>query len=131
MNHSGQNDRLTKEDLDALRQELLAKLASKEEIAKLATKEEISKLATKEEHAKLRESFDRLAGKFVSLEIHVETKEDANKKYNSLMNAIDGLAKNFDDYRIEKIAADAEFRRQQKQIDDHEKRITRIEKKAG
>jgi chromosome segregation ATPase len=60
--------------------EILSKLATKEEIAKLATKEELAKLATREELAKLatREELAKLATKedINSLEARLETRID-------------------------------------------------------
>ncbi|OGC01997.1 hypothetical protein A2V82_12650 [candidate division KSB1 bacterium RBG_16_48_16] len=116
----------TIQDIDNLRQELLSKLASKEEIKKLATKEEIKKLAT-------QESLDNLAA-IVFQQQHqmslLETKEDANKKFDLVMSAIDGLAKNIENHYIELKSGDSTFRRHERQLENHEDRIKVLEGNA-
>ena len=151
---------ITTKDLEAVKQELLDKLATKEEISKLATKEEMSKLATQEEmskHAtkdelklveirleKLEKSVDFLAGQVTRnsddiqrLTVEVvdmkqemgllESKADADHKFNLIMQAIDGLAAKIDAMHTEKAAFDHGLNRHETILSDHEKRISTLE----
>ena len=107
----------TIQDIDNLRQELLSKLATKEEIKKLATQESLDNLAAivfQQQHQ-------------MSL---LETKEDANKKFDLVMSAIDGLAKNIENHYIELKSGDSTFRRHERQLENHEDRIKVLEGNA-
>lgn len=79
MSRSSENEFVKKKDLEAVKKELLDKLASKEEIAKLATKKEIAKLATKEEISKLatKEEINKLSTKEEISKL--STKEEISK----------------------------------------------------
>jgi len=142
----------TKKDLESTKQELLAKLASKEELKKLATKEELKKLATKEElkqlatkedikkfvtKAEFNKSHSLLRADITKLQIGyiqilermetLETKENADRRFNLLMQAIDGLAAKFDSDKIERAASAHTFMRHESKLENHEKRITKLE----
>ncbi len=127
---------LTNKDMDTLKEELLRKLASKEELKKLATKEELKKLATKEELKKLatKDELHQVENKLIKEIIKIkteiatlETKADAEKRFNLIMQAIDGLAAKIDSYNTEKAAVDHSLKRHDTQIEDHEHRITKLE----
>jgi hypothetical protein len=160
MTNTIKNNPITAKELKAVKQELLEKLATKEEISKLATKEEISKLATKEEmnkHAtkdelrlveirleKLEKSVDLLAAQVTRnsddiqrLTVEVvdmrqemallETKADADRKFNLIMQAINGLAAKIDAMHTEKAAFDHGLNRHETILSDHEKRTSTLE----
>jgi hypothetical protein len=125
---------IIKQDIDSLKQELLEKLASKEELNKVEKRlddrlDEVEKRldgrldkAEKTDHI--------LAKAIVDIQERMkqlETKEDADRKFKLIMNAIDGLAKKIDDYKVEKVAHDYSLRQHDKQLENHEKRITALE----
>jgi predicted nuclease with TOPRIM domain len=130
---------ITYEDLEALKRELLNKLAKKKELIRLATKddlkglatkEELTRLATKEELKKLDEKTDRIIGIIIQMQDQMsgmETKTDAERKFNNLMNAIDQLTQKFDDLITEKSAIDHGLIRHESRLDDHEVRIHNLE----
>ena len=118
----------TKKDLLDLKKELMDKLATKDEIQKLATKDEIKKLATKEE---LYEVENKLIGEIVWLKTEIsklETKAEAERKFNLIMQAIDNLTAKIDAYQAEKAAIDHALGRHETLIEDHESRIQKLEK---
>ena len=104
----------------------IKKFATKEDLKKFATKEDLEKYATKtdEEIRKLNDKFDwlakkvmintenynRLAIKIIShaekIEL-METKEDANKKFNQIMNRFDDVMGILSDIRTEMAATNA------------------------
>ena len=157
MNDSIMNQHSTKQDIEDLRIELTGKLTSKEELKKFATKEDLKKLATKEDLKKLatkeeikklatKEELKKLATKkdfkhqqkqidnlFIEVRRQreqiflLETKEDADKKFNILLSAIDGIVKKIDDDRIERKAGEYALKRQDKRLENHEKRIKSLE----
>lgn len=158
MNQS-KNQYATKKDLESTRlevldkiettkQELLGKLASKEqlqqEVAKLATKEElqreIAKLATKEE---LRQEVAKLATKKEleranrSIEIlanqvanNTQSIENMDHKIDMVLEAIDGVVSEIKDLKVEKSAIDHGLRRHDTRLDNHETRIHALESKV-
>lgn len=146
---------VTKSELEATKNELLARLASKEEIKKLATKEEIKKLATKEEIKKLatKKEIKKLATKREIKKLATKDElQKTNRKIEILANQValnrqdiveikdnvrtileivDGIAKKFEDARTERAALNHALRRHENRIDDHERRIANIEKKES
>lgn len=128
----------TKEDLKGF--------ATKEDLKRFATKKDLEKLAitTDKKIEKLNQKFDWLAAKVMAntekLEL-METKEDANKKFNIIMNRLDGIVKLLEDFRIEMKAMNAAIARMEKklegekdrndiqdeQLKDHEHRISKLE----
>ncbi|MCI0514002.1 hypothetical protein L0128_12375 [candidate division KSB1 bacterium] len=149
-----------KKDLDALKNELLAKLVTKEEyqkgianlvtkeeyqkgIANLVTKEEyqkgIANLVTKEEHKKdidtVNKKLDNLTNKVAqnSADI-IELKQQmagVPEKINQILKIVDGLMKFITDGQVEKVAQEATFRRHEKILSDHEVRLGQLEKKCA
>ncbi len=141
------DDMVNKKDLEAAKKELLDKLTSKnefqQEVAKLATKEEL-----KQEVAKLstRESLEIVATEVVKhsaeiAEIKIELKHinlrieqmrgHFDNKFDIVLNAIDGVAKELSDMRTEKAAVDHSLTRHEERLDDHEVRIERLEMKRA
>jgi len=57
----------------------------------------------------------------------LETKEDADRKFNLLMNAIDGVVGRIDVYRIEQVATDGTVQRLDAKVVNHEDRIRMLE----
>jgi chromosome segregation ATPase len=60
-----------------------------------------------------------------------EFKELNKRQMDTVITAIDGLAKLITDDRVEKAATEHALRRHDHQFDDHEKRITILEKKTA
>lgn len=108
----------------------LKKLATKDELKKLATKSELKKLATKDELKKVDQKVDRVITAVVNIQHDLtkfETKADADRRFDLLMQAIDGLAGRIDDYMVEKAATDHALTRHDNLFEDHEKRIKNLE----
>lgn len=132
-------------ELEALKQELLEKLASKhelerlatmhalktlatkEELKNLATKEELKNLATKDELRKLDEKTDRLLGVVFVMKEQMVTRDEMEQKFNLILNAIDQLTLKVDNLSIEKSAIDHSLTRHENRLDDHEQRIVELE----
>jgi len=132
----------TKEEL---RQEV-AKLATKEElrqeVAKLATKEElrqeVAKLSTKESVEILANQVMRNTNDIADIKIELigirseisEFRNDVNIKFDRIMTVVDHINQQFERSNIEKLATDHALHRHEEKIDNHETRISRLEKKA-
>jgi len=140
-------DLATKKDLEDLKKELLDNLASKkelkQELSQYITKEEfareLAKLATKENvevvarqvlkntndiaalKTEMRMGFNRVDDRLDSLET----------KFDIMMSAIDGIAKEFQNGRTEQAAIDHALSRHDNQIDDHEMRIKKLERRIA
>jgi serine/threonine protein phosphatase PrpC len=135
MNNSELEKPATKIDIEDLRQEMLSKMttmATKEELKKLATKQELKKfeLATKEEFKKQNKKIDNLArvvGQMQHQMALFETKEDADRKFNILITAIDGLTKKVTDFQIEMRAGERTIQRHEAKLENHEQRIESLE----
>jgi len=124
------NDLATKKDLEALKNELLDKMVTKEdhkkEIAKLVTKKEFKK-----EIEKINKRIDNLAsimGKY-SVDI-MELKDevaDIHPKIDHIFQSLDGFMRLITNGQVEKAAAEGTFQRHEYTLDKHEQRITRLE----
>ena len=119
----------TKKELIQTKETLLNKVTSKDEL-----KQEVSKLATRKE---LYEVEHRLDARLTRVEIAVvdiqqhmkglETKEDANKKFNILVGMIEALTARMDAGFAERATLHHALNRHDNQLADHEKRISRLE----
>ena len=154
--NSSKRQSVTKSDLKAFEQRQNASLVSKtefkrkvatlvtkaefkREIAKLATKQElqreIAKLATKEELEIVRKKLDDVASQLALNTTDIrELKQNLakvestmNTKFDVVLQAIDGLAGKVDSYRTEQAAALHGLSRHDRQLDDHERRIEKLE----
>jgi DNA repair ATPase RecN len=114
-------------ELEALKQELLEKLASKLESERLATKHALKMLATKEELRKLDEKTDRLLGVVFEVKEQMVTRDEVEQKFNLILNAIDQLSLKVDNLSIEKSSIDHGLTRHENRLDDHEQRIVELE----
>ncbi len=54
-----------------------------------------------------------------------------DNKFDIVLNAIDGVAKELSDMRTEKAAVDHSLTRHEERLDDHEVRIERLEMKRA
>ena len=100
---------ISRKDLDALKQELLTKLATKDVLRKLD---------------------DRFSGILIRMHEKIEameTKEEADRKFNMIMNAIDHLASVFEIHTTKRAAIEHGLTRHENQLGDHERRIAEIE----
>ena len=128
-----------KNTVESSKNELLEKLASKKEL-----KQEVSKLAIKGELKNLEKRFEALTKKveknsadIVELRIEIvhmredmkklKIKEDADKKFYTLLHAIEGLAAKIDAYQAQKAATDHALQRHDNKLENHEKRIGKLE----
>jgi hypothetical protein len=153
----------TKEDLKKFAtKEDLKKFATKEDLKKFATKKDLESFAIKKDLQQTKEYLEtlikrneteikKLDGKFDRLSSLVlqntakldlmETKEDANEKFNQTMNRLDYIVGVLDNMRTEKAALDHGLTRVEKKVDqekdrndkqdekllEHEGRILKIE----
>jgi soluble cytochrome b562 len=62
---------------------------------------------------------------------HHEMKEQSRQQFDTLLTAIDGLAKLITDGQVEKVAAESALRRHDNLLEDHETRIGVLEKTAA
>jgi hypothetical protein len=123
-----------KKDLEDLKNELLAKLVTKEEhqkgIANLVTKKE-----HKKDNEKIYKQLDHITTQVArnSADI-IEIKQKLAglpEKIDQILKIVDGLMKIKTDEQIEKVAQEATFRRHEKIISDHEVRLGQLEKKCA
>ena len=121
MNNSIMDKPATKQDIENLRYELISKMATKEELKKLATKDELKKLD------KRIDNLTRAVGQMQNQITLLETKEDAERKFNIVINAIDGLARNVTDFQVEMRSSERTFQRHEDKLENHEKRIESLE----
>ena len=134
-------DLATKKDLEDLKKDLkqeLTQYVTKEEfrreIAKLATKESVEIVARQvlkntNNIAALKNEM-RMGFKRVDERLDfLESKFDM--KFDIMISAIDGIAKEFQNGRTEKAAIDHALTRHDEQFDDHEMRIKKLERKIA
>jgi len=141
--NSSKRQSVTKSDLEAFERRQKASFVSKtefkREIAKLATKEElqreIAKLATKEEFDVVRKKLDEVADQVVLNTTDIrELKQNLarvestmNTKFDVVLQAIDGLAGKIDSHQTEQAAVLHSLSHHDRQLDDHERRIEKLE----
>lgn len=105
-----------KQDLDDQKNELLDKLVDKE-----TYKKDLARLATKDmlqwESHEIRKDLN-------------DFKEEINQKLDKLLSAVDGLAKQFTNSKVEKAASEATFQRHEQWLEDHDARIEWLERKT-
>jgi len=111
----------TKEEVNTLRTELLNKLATRESVEVVARQvlkntNEITVL-----RKEMRMGFNRVDDRLDSLET----------KFDIMMSAIDGIAREFQNGRTEKAAIDYALTRHDDRLDSHEVRITHLERKIA
>ncbi len=86
--------------------------------------------ATKDELKKVDQKVDRVITVIENIQHDLtkfETKADADRRFDLLMQAIDGLAGRVDDYMVEKAATDHALTRHDNLFENHEKRIKKLE----
>jgi GTP1/Obg family GTP-binding protein len=150
-----ENKQVTKQDFESLKKELFDNFARKQDLENQKT-ELLEKLVDKETHKQdlenlKRELLDKLVDKdtykkdlaklatkdLLRWEIHEvrkdlnDFKEETNQKLDMLLSAIDGLAKLITNGQVEKAASEATFQRHEQWLEDHERRIERIEMKSA
>ena len=84
----------------------------------------------KEESKKLQNKTDNIVQKIVRMEYQMslfETKEDADRKFDILLTAIDGLTKKVTDFQTEIRSSERTFQRHEEKLENHEKRIDSLE----
>jgi len=122
------NKLVTKEDFQAE----LKKLATKEDLKKFATKEDLKNFATKEDLKKTNKELEKLNGKFDRLSSLVlqntakldlmETKEEANERFNQTMNRLDYIVGVLDNMRTEMASMDHGLTRVETKVDQEKDR---------
>jgi chromosome segregation ATPase len=135
MNQSNSDGVATKKDLAALEERLSNKIATtkSELLGTLATKEEL--MATNKQLAKTNDRLDRIA---IIVVQNNEDIKDIKKilssnlpKLDMLLEAVTDLAGEIKDNRLEKVATDATLTQQANQLQNHEKRILKLEQKVA
>ncbi len=71
-----------------------------------------------------------MAIRIVQMEQAMETKADAQRRYDGIMNVLDKIMKRFDIYDSERAAAEYTFRQHEARIENHEKRLVVLEQKV-
>lgn len=150
MENLASNDQITRKDLLDLEERLTNKLVSKEElkevVSKLATKEDLknetSKLATREtvevlaiqvlknttDIDEIKTELKSVNNKIFSLHDKIDRiDEKFESKFNMILNAVDNVLKEVTNNRVEKTAIDHALVRQDDRLDNHEKRIRKLE----
>ena len=143
MNDSMLDKSATKRDLEKLGNELTDNLATKDELKKLelTTKEEFKKVATKEELKKLElttkkefKKVDKRINNLTQIIVQMqhqmtllETKADAERKFNIIITMIDGLTQKVTDFQTEMRAGERTFQRHEDKLENHERRIESLE----
>jgi len=150
MNMSQDDGLATKKELEAVKDELLAKLATKEElkqeVARLATKEElkreVAKLASKKDLQKLKKTVDQHTVDIAELKTDMKIvkwdlsqfraemktfQQQTEGKFDRVFQAFDGISGQLLDIKAEMAAMNYTFRQHEERLDDHEKRITNLE----
>jgi len=141
--NSSKRQSVTKSDLEAFERRQKASFVSKTEfkrkIATLVTKaefkREIAKLATKEELEIVRKKLDDVASQVALNTTDIrELKQNLarvestmNAKLDVVLQAIDGLAGKIDRPQTEQAAVLHSLSRHDRQLDDHERRIEKLE----
>jgi len=81
---------------------------------------------------KTDQTVERIAVRLVQMEQGMEaleTKADAQRKHDEVMNGLDKIMKRFDIYDSERAAAEYTFRQHEAKIENHEKRLVALEQK--
>ena len=124
----------SKEELAAVRQELIEKLASKEELA-AARQELIEKLASKKDLSKTNSRLDKLTSVVIQNNQDIKDIKEIlashDHKLDMLLEAVTDFAGEVKDERVEKTATQVTLTRHEKQLQDHETRICKVEEKVA
>lgn len=150
------NEQVTKQDFESLKKELLDNFSRKQDLENVG-KELLEKLVDKKTHKQELESFKQdLLDKLVDKDTHKKDlaklatkdelrwesseirkdlsdfKEQTNEKLDTLLSAIDGLAKLITNgqVEVEKAASEATFQRHERWLEDHNIRIEHLEEKT-
>jgi len=83
-----------------------------------------------EKLTKTDQTVERMAIRIVQMEQAMETKADAQRRYDGIMNVLDKIMKRFDIYDSERAAGEYTFRQHEAKIENHEKRLLLLEQKA-
>lgn len=149
------NEPVTKQDFESLKKELFDNFASKQDLDKQKN-ELLEKLVDKETHKKDLESLrNELLDKLVDKETHKkdieplatkdmlrwesyeirkevsDLRDEVKEKFDIVLSAIDGIAKQFTDYQIEKAASEGTFQRHERWLENHDERIEQLERTSA
>lgn len=131
----------TKNDLEVLQIELKNELKNefKKELSKYATKEElkeletrlIDQLASKESVSIIAAQVLKNSDNITALHKRVDELSDSlDNKFEAMMTLLDAIARDLKDGKTEKAAIDHSLNRHEQQIDNHEMRIDKLERKS-
>ncbi len=131
----------SKKELEAVKDELLAKMATKDELQ--AVKDELlAKMATKKDLQKLKKTVDQHTVDIAELktdmkivkwdlsEFRAEMKtfqQQTEGKFDRVFQVLDGISGQLIDIKTEMAAMNYTFRQHEGRLDDHEVRITNLE----
>ncbi|MCU0642971.1 MAG: DUF1664 domain-containing protein [bacterium] len=140
------DEKVTRKDLLDLEERLIGKLSSKEEldqkIAKLATKEElkqeVAKLATREalevvanQVMKNTNDIENIKTELQAINHKIDRLEEKfDYKFNMVLDAVDNVLKEVTNNRTEKVGYGHTMNRHEGRIENHEKRIKKLEQRA-
>ncbi len=110
---------VTKKELDMTKQELLGRLACKEDLKQFATKKDVEILAIQ---------IANLTQRMISVENQLIAVQDTS---NLILEIVEGIAKKIDDAQTETAATNHTFRRHENRLKNHEERIETLEKGAS
>jgi len=110
---------ITKKELEMTKQELLGRLASKEDLKQLATKKDFEIIASQ---------VSNLTHRMTSVENQLSVVQDTS---NLILETVADIAKKFYDAQTEKAATNHTLRRHENRLEDHEKGIKTIEKEVS
>jgi|SRR3989344_1149569 len=136
-NNKIKQSKMTLEKLATLTQrgflELDEKFATKDDLKKFATKDDLEKFVTKEELKKELKKFATKEELYFALdktkdEIKQEIKEEARGGMNKFLTEADKISKKLDTLLQEKEMGMALYQRHDKKLEEHETRITALEK---
>jgi len=112
-----------------------------EQFALLATKEDLEEFATKTEHNQLAEKVDSIDKKLDRISIEVlatkedlkkfATKDEMDQKFDTVLTAIDGLAKNVVKFQEDITSNQGAHDRIDETVNGHEVRIGKLEASAA
>jgi ribosome assembly protein YihI (activator of Der GTPase) len=121
----------TKEGLREAVSKLATKEGLREAVKKLATKEElrqeIKKLATKEELSRLEERL-RFEIRLSAQELEERLDEKSRQYRDQILNTMNDFLEEIKASRDERVVMGAQVSRNSKKLENHEKRITTLEK---
>ena len=134
MENQATSDKITREDLLDLEERLTKKLATREAVDVLANQvlkntDDIDDIKTELQTINLR--IDRMQDRIEKMDDKIDRlDEKLDYKFNLVLNAVDNVLKEVTNNRTEKAAYGHTMNRHEGRIENHEKRIKKLEQRA-